>query len=281
MSQKRTPPSSPPPNVKSAPKKEPEKREIKREDKRPKDTTRQKPPPITEHSTAPQKDIQNKESQKSASSSQSEQTFANNPSASPASTTQSSPGESSTQQMKPIENGKPTTNSTERELTVPYASSTRKARSVSIGLSHPITFGYAKQKPPQNNTNTNQPKTNPSSKFSSTTERVMKDVPEPTREVLTMNQVYNKDGKINCDLLKEHFRKEGLFEWILSLSLYSFKLFFQSERSIFLFTIYNHIIFFSSLFSFFLTFVFETDPSSSSFIMFAFKVALQLMLQNV
>jgi serine/threonine-protein phosphatase 2B catalytic subunit len=206
MSQQKTSPPSLPPNIKSSPKKEAEKREIRRDDKRLKDSTKQKPPPITEQSNSSLKDQQSKQgTQKTDGLLQKEQS-AKNPNSNPSSNDKI---ETTNQKINSSLNENPAASSSERELTVPYAASTRKARSVSIGLSHPITFGYAKPKPTQNNTNAGQAKSNLSSKFSSTTERVMKDVPEPTREVLTMNQVYKKDNKIDCDLLKEHFRKEG------------------------------------------------------------------------
>jgi hypothetical protein len=223
MSKRNSPPPPPPSHTKSSPKKETDKREIKIEDKRVKDMTKQPLPPITEQSKTPQKESSPKQQPKKAEAStppplpprQQQVVSNNNP------TTPPSPQNKQTSSKNQIQDSRKnteasasnsnanTTSTTERELTVPYVASTRKARSISIGLSHPITFGYAKQKPPSNNTNTNQQKGASASKFSSTTERVMKDVPEPTREVLTMNQVYTKDGKINCDLLKEHFRKEG------------------------------------------------------------------------
>jgi serine/threonine-protein phosphatase 2B catalytic subunit len=94
-------------------------------------------------------------------------------------------------------------------------------RSVSVGISHPITFGVPQKEPMPDpaSSNVNGSNTNASApakkkelkKYLDTKERIVKDVQAPARDKLTIEQLF-KDDKIDTDLLKDHLRREGRLE---------------------------------------------------------------------
>lgn len=90
-------------------------------------------------------------------------------------------------------------------------------RSVSVGISHPITFGMPQKEPMPDpvlnadgsNTNAATAKKRELKKYLDTKERIVKDVQAPARDKLTVEQLF-KDDKIDTDLLKDHLRREGI-----------------------------------------------------------------------